>query len=206
LEDCVVNNRRLKHNKKPANMVLLRGAGQVVKMPSFYKKHRLKAVCIAGAGLYKGIARAIGMDVYEVPGATGMPDTALDAKVQSAIKLFKKYDFVFLHIKGTDILAEDGDYIGKKKFIEKIDKALKPLLSRRENLIILTADHTTSSYLKIHTADPVPVLMTGKNIYTDSITSFSEANAYNGKLGHIQGKHLMPIIKDYLGRAPLFGA
>ena len=37
--------------------------------------------------------------------------------------LVKKNDFVFLHIKGTDMASEDfGDAKMKKQFIEKIDK------------------------------------------------------------------------------------
>ena len=201
-----LNQKRQKNGQLPANILLTRGAGMLPQIPSFYQKHGLKAACIAGAGLYKGIAKLLGMAIINVPSATGSPDTDVGAKIKAALAAFKKYDFVFVHIKGTDVLAEDGDFLGKKVFIEKIDKALLPLIKRDDLMIVVTSDHTTSSYLKIHTADPVPVLIAGKNLHTDQVISFGERSAVMGRLGHIQGRHLMPIILDFLGRAPLAGA
>lgn len=201
-----LNKKREKEGKLPGNIILLRGAGILPKLPTFLEKYSLKAACIAGGGLYKGIGRLLGMDTIEVPQATGKPDTNIKAKIEAALKTFKTHDFVFVHIKGADVLAEDGDFLGKKKFIEKIDAALSPLVKREDILIVITADHTTSSILKIHTADPVPLLMAGKNLHTDQVTLFGERSVASGKLGHIVGKHLMPIILDFLGRAPLMGA
>jgi 2,3-bisphosphoglycerate-independent phosphoglycerate mutase len=206
LNNHPLNLGRIKRNLPPANIILLRGAGKLLKIPSFYQKYHLRSACIAGAGLYKGIANIVGMKIINVAGATGKPDTDIVAKIKAALKSFSKYDFVFLHIKGTDVLAEDGDYIGKKKFIEKIDRALKLIVPRDDILIVVTADHTTSSRLKIHTADPVPVLIAGDEIRSDFIKTFDEKNAYLGGLGRITGNHLMPILIDLLGRAPLKGA
>jgi len=201
-----LNKKRRKEGLPPANILLLRGAGIMPQLPSFKEKYGLKAACVAGAGLYKGIAQILGMDILPVASATGKPDTDVKSKIKEAFMAFKKYDFVFVHIKGTDVLAEDGDFLGKKKFIEKIDKALEPLIDKRDVMIVLTADHSTSSYLRMHTADPVPVLIAGQNLHTDNVETFGERSVSSGKLGHIQGKHLMPIIIDYLGRAPLVGA
>lgn len=201
-----INKKRVKKGLFPANILLVRGAGSLTDIPSFFEKYGFKACCIAGAGLYKGIAKLLGMDLIHVKGATGKPDTNIKAKIKAALTAFGEYDFVFVHIKGADNLAEDGNFLGKKKFIEKIDKALSPLLSKKDMLLVLTADHTTSSYLKIHTADPVPVLIAGKNLHTDHVLTFGERSVSSGKLGHIQGKHLMSLILDFLGRAPLFGA
>lgn len=201
-----LNKERIRNHLPPANIILVRGAGMLVKYPTFKDKYGLSACCIAGAGLYKGIAKLLGMDIINIKNATGKPDTDVAQKIKFALSALKTYDFVFVHIKGTDILAEDGDYMGKKKFIEKIDAALYPLVKRDDILIVVTADHTTSSYYRMHTADPVPVLIAGKNIHTDYVENFGERSAAMGKLGHIQGKHLMPIILDFIGRAPLLGA
>lgn len=201
-----INKKRVKKGLPPANILLVRGAGILTEIPSFLEKYGFRACCIAGGGLYKGIAKLLGMDLIHVAGATGKPDTNIKAKIKAALAAFKKYDFVFVHIKGADNLAEDGDFLGKKKFIEKIDKALSLFLPKKDILLVLTADHTTSSYLKIHTADPVPILIAGKNLHTDHVLTFGERSTASGKLGHIQGKHLMSLILDFLGRAPLFGA
>ncbi len=201
-----LNKRREKKGLLPANIILLRGAGKLAKIPSFKKMHGFRAVCIAGGGLYKGIGNILGMTVLPIKRATGKVNTSIKAKIKAALEASKKYDFIFIHIKAGDSPAEDGNFFGKKKFIEKIDQALFPFVNQKDILFVLTADHTTSSLLKIHTADPVPVLISGRNIHTDQVKSFNEKTAALGKLGHIRGKHLMPIIKDFLGRAPLIGA
>ena len=74
------------------------------------------------------------MAVLDVPGATGPPDTNIEEKFRTAIKSLASYDFVFVHVKAADSLAEDGNFKGKRDFIEKIDKAagiFKELSKRR---------------------------------------------------------------------------
>ena len=69
------------------------------------------------------------MVVIEVKGATGKPDSNLQAKVRKMLELYNDFDFFYLHFKATDSLGEDGNWQGKKDFIEqKIDPAVKPLL------------------------------------------------------------------------------
>lgn len=200
------NQKRISQGLQPANYLLLRGAGEMPNFVPFPQKYGLKSACIAGAGLYKGIGKMLGMKVINIKGVTGKPDTNIAFKIKAAIKALKSYDFIFVHIKGADPLAEDGNYSGKKEFIEKIDKALNPLLKLEDVLLIITADHTTSSELKIHTSDPVPVLIWGDGVRVDDVVSFGERAAASGKLGFIRGEHLMRIILDLLGRAPLYGA
>jgi len=201
-----INLKREQDNLQPANIILLRGAGKLPSIPNFNDKYKLKAACIAGAGLYRGIAKILGMEIINVPGATGQIDSDLAAKIETALAWTAKYNFIFVHIKGADILAEDGNYMGKKQFIEKIDQALASVVGRNDILLVVTADHTTSSQLRMHTADPVPVLIAGTNLHTDAVESFGERAAASGKLGQIKGKHLMPMILDFLGKAPLYGA
>ncbi len=113
-------------------------------------------------------------------------------KIQAEKKALRKYDFVFLHIKATDSLAEDGNFKGKKAFIEKIDKSLKPLLNLKNTLIVVTADHSTCCLVKRHCSEPVPVLVSGKK--QDLVKEFSERACKNGKLGRIKQVNLMQKI------------
>ena len=74
------------------------------------------------------------MRLIEVKGATGLFNTNLKAKLAAANKALKKYDFIFLHVKAVDTFGEDGDFLGKKKFIEKFDKAISSLKSNKNKI------------------------------------------------------------------------
>ncbi|MBM3308769.1 MAG: 2,3-bisphosphoglycerate-independent phosphoglycerate mutase [Candidatus Altiarchaeales archaeon] len=206
LKNLEANKQRIKEGNPPGNYLLVRGAGYVADTPSFEKRYGLKAACIAGAGLYKGVARILGMDGIKAEGATGLPDTNIESKFKTAVKALNQYDFIFIHVKAADSLAEDGNYKGKKEFIEKIDKAAKQLVGLKDTLIVITADHTTPCALKTHSGDPVPLLMNGPGVRVDDIKEFGERNCAKGGLGHIKGLELMPEILNIIGKAPLVGA
>ena len=185
-------HRILKKTNSPANYLLVRGAGQMKETPSFKKKYGLKAACIAGGALYKGIGKILGMDLIKVKGANGLPNTNLKGKIQAAKRALKNYDFVFLHIKAADSLAEDGNFKAKKDFIEKIDKNLKPILNLKDTLIIVTADHSTCSLLKRHCLEPIPILIYGNG--KNGVQKFSEKACQKGKFGKLKQLDLMPEI------------
>jgi len=195
LDKHSANTERTKKGLPPANFVLTRGAGQMKKFKRFNEMHGLSACCIAGGGLYKGIAALAGMDIIEVPGATGTPDTDIVAKISRAVKEVNgNYDFVFVHIKGPDVFGHDGDCTGKKEFIEKIDAALGPLLSLDGAIIAVTADHSTPCSNKDHSPDPVPLLAWGSGVNSDSVEHFSERDCAKGGLGRMPGKKLIGML------------
>lgn len=185
----------LEFNKKrefPANYLLVRGAGKFKQVIPFKEKYGLKPACVAGGGLYKGVARMIGMDIIEKPSFTADIDTDLKAKFKATKKALKEYDFVFLHIKGTDVCSHDGKYEAKKAFIEKIDQYFKDFLNIKNLLIIVTGDHSTPSKLKEHSCDPVPLLIYGGK--KDKTICFSEKEAQKGSIGTIKGEGLMQTL------------
>jgi len=194
LKDHPLNKKRKKKKLFPANYILLRGATSLMKLPSFKKRYGLKACCIAGKILYKQIAEFLGMKLITVKGADGSPSTNLKGKIKATIRNLKKYDFVFLHIKATDSLAEDGNYSEKKKFIERIDKNIKPLLSLKNTLIIVTADHSTCCVLKRHCKEPIPLLVHGAG--KDKVSSFTERTCKEGKLGKFSQLKLMSKVMN----------
>ncbi len=196
LDEHKVNKRRAKKGLLPANFILARGEGRLKPVENFKKKYDLKAACVAGAPLYKGIASYLGMDVLKVRGATGTLDTNTDAKVKASIKALKNYDFVFLHFKGTDMAAEElGSPELKKKFIEKADKSFAKLSGLKDVMIIVTGDHSTPCALKDHSSDPVPFLLfEGSN--GDKCEKFGESYCKTGSLGHIYGKEVMKTITN----------
>lgn len=173
----------------PANYLLVRGASSLARLPGFNKRYGLRACCIAGKVLYSQIGGLLGMDLIKVIGADGSANTNLKGKITAAKKNLRNYDFVFLHIKAADSLAEDGDFLGKKKFIEKIDKSLEPLLNLRNVLIVVTADHSTCCSLKRHCKEPIPLLVYGAE--ADEVSRFSEKDCRKGKLGKFSQLDLM---------------
>ena len=195
LKNHSLNKKRKKEGKLPANYILLRGAGKLKKIKSFKKKYGLKSAFIAGGTLYKGIGKYLGMEEIKVKGADGTIKTNLKGKILAAKKSLRKYDFIFLHIKAADSLAEDGNFLGKKEFIEKLDKNLEPILRLKDVLIVVTGDHSTCSLLKSHCIIPIPILIFGTG--RDKIEKFSEKDCKNGKLGKIKQIDLMKKFLKY---------
>ncbi|MFH1586385.1 MAG: 2,3-bisphosphoglycerate-independent phosphoglycerate mutase [Candidatus Diapherotrites archaeon] len=199
------NAKRKKSGKLIPNYVLIRGAAFVPKLESFEKKFGLKAGCIAGGGLYRGVARFLGMDLIDVKGATGTPATNAGAKFREAKKALNKYDFIFLHVKGTDSLGEDGNCRGKMKFIEKDDLAIGELRGLKNTVIAVTGDHSTPCSLKAHSGDPLPILINGPGVRVDAVKEFGERACASGGLQRINGRDLVPELINIAGKAILYG-
>lgn len=189
LKDHPLNKKRIKQGKYPANYTLVRTAGMIKPIPSFWEKWQLKSCCVAGAGLYKGIGKVLGMDLIKVKGATGNFDTDIKAKIKAAKKSLRKYNFCFLHIKATDDFSHDGNFKGKRDFIEQYDKELTPVLKLKKTIVVVTGDHCTPCVLKQHSAEPIPVLLYGDG--RDKVSRFSEKACREGKIGTIKSIDFM---------------
>lgn len=200
LKNHEVNVERQKKGLKPANMLLLRGCGVAMEIPSFMEKYGLRAGCMATTGLIKGIAKSVDMELLGTP-------EKYEERIEEGLKFLEARDFLLLNIKEPDEAAHDGNPRGKIEVIEAIDAALNPLLGYvEENYLVLLSDHTTSSSYGDHTGDPVPVLIAGPEVMRDDVKAFDERNAAKGGLGRIRGQDLMPILIDLLNRSTKFGA
>ncbi|AGK60491.1 phosphoglycerate mutase [Archaeoglobus sulfaticallidus PM70-1] len=208
LENHPVNLEREKNGLLKGNAILLRGGGMVKKVESFEERFGLKLAFIAGTTLIKGIGKIIGADVLEVEGVTGNKHTNLKNKFNAALEALNTHDFVLVHIKATDELGHDGDFEGKKSFIEKIDQEIAVLreLDFTEICLVITADHSTPINVKDHTADPVPVIVVHEGVRTDEVDRFSELVAYRGGLCRIRGIDLFNIVLDLTNNTSKFGA
>ncbi len=208
LEDHPVNRERVEKGLKPANVLLPRGAGTLPELEPITKRWGIKAAAIAGGGLYKGVARAVGFDLIEVPGATGTVNTNLKGKVEAAMKALEKYDLVFLHIKATDSVSHDKNPRKKVEVIEWISRELTPLVDKvfeNEYYIAVTGDHTTPSEVGDHKGDPVPLAIMGPGVRRDDVAKFDEISCAKGSLCRIRGMDLMRILMNYIDKVPLFG-
>jgi 2,3-bisphosphoglycerate-independent phosphoglycerate mutase len=64
--------------------------------------------------------------------------------------------------------------------------------------VAVTADHATSCLRKAHTAEPVPLLVTGGPVRPDGTEAFGERACASGKLGSLKGTEILPRISALL--------
>src|ERR1035438_10188929 len=89
-------------------------------IPLFEDRYGLKAAAIAIYPMYKGLAQLVGMKKVEGP-------NTVQQEFEAAVDALKAYDFVFVHVKGTDMYGEDGNFDAKVRAIEEADAALGQL-------------------------------------------------------------------------------
>jgi 2,3-bisphosphoglycerate-independent phosphoglycerate mutase len=205
LSRCEANLKRAEKGLKSANIMLARGAGYFEKVEPFEKRFGMKAVCVAAGALYRGVARYVGMDLVDVPGATGTTETNLAAKAGACLDARAHYQFIFCHIKGTDACGHDGQFDKKKAFIERVDAEFVSLVEGKFDVIIFTGDHSTPVTAKRHSADPTPFVFYHADCRADDCRRFTEADCAHGGLGVLQGIHVVPLVQDYLDVAHMFG-
>ena len=187
-------------NETPANMVLLRGFAKFPLMPKYPDVFKLKAAAIAVNGMYRGVARLVGMDVLSVDG------TELSNEFDCLEKYWSDYDFFYLHFKKTDTYGEIGDFDAKVKAIEEFDAQLPRLMALNPDVVIIGGDHSSPAVLKSHSWHPVPLLMYAKYVRADKFTEFGESTCAQGNLGQIPAYHVMPIALANAGRVAKYGA
>ncbi len=182
-ENHEINRVRRDLGENPVSGVWLWGQGQAAHLESFKKRFGLKGAAITAVDLVKGLAKLIGFDVIDVPGATGYFDTNYVGKADAAIKALQDHDLVFVHVEAPDEAGHSGNAELKKKAVEMIDKhvvgpvheALKEYESWR---ILVMPDHPTPVETQAHTDDPVPFAMAGPGVNGILHRPFSEENAY----------------------------
>ncbi len=199
-----VNQERQQKGESPANIILSRGAGLVPHLPSFEEKYHLQGAFIAEVGLVKGIARLLGMYAPDFPFATGSYDTDMKQMILTALEFLEEYNIVFVNIKTCDLPSHNQNFELKVRVIERIDEAIAPLKNFKGTLAI-TADHSSPISVGDHSADPVPLLITG-DVRRDVVNTFSERAAAYGGLNRIKGLDLIPTLLDLAGYSDKFGA
>ncbi|MCS7385547.1 MAG: 2,3-bisphosphoglycerate-independent phosphoglycerate mutase [archaeon GB-1867-005] len=202
------NKRRTSRGLPPANIVLCRGAGTLPKVMSVEEKFNIKSACIAGVALIKGVCKALGFKIIDVPGATGGLNSDLHAKARAAIKALEDHDFILISVKGTDAASHDGLLDEKIRMIERIDEMVGLILDEvdvESICIAITADHASPISVRNHVGDPVPVAILAPTVVPDEVSSFSERASLKGGLGRIRGVNLMPIMLNYSLRGKKFG-
>ncbi len=209
LKEHPVNRKRAERGFSPANVVLCRGAGTVPNIETLSERFHIRGSCIAAAPLARGVSKVAGLDLVDVAGATGTPESNFNAKAKSASEVLKLQDFVLLHVKGTDVAGHDRNVEQKIRLIEKLDAMLGYLLAEIDldtTYVAVTADHTTSCLTGNHEGDPVPLAVGGPHVRRDDVQNFGERTCAKGGLNRMCGLDLMPTLMNLIGKTRKFGA
>lgn len=198
-KEFLAQARKLLAGQKKANFHTMRGFAAKPNLPSYRDVYGLRAAAIAVYPMYKGLARLVGMDII------GNAST-LEEQVATLKQAWNDYDFFFLHFKYTDSTGEDGDFQAKVERIEELDRVLPAIESLKPNVLIVTGDHSTPSYLKSHSWHPVPTLLVSDCCRPDPHTAFNESTCITGGLGHFESQYLMALALANAGRLGKYGA
>jgi len=183
LADHPVNVRRRQKGEAWATHIWLWGQGRPVVLESLQERFGMRGACITAVDIIRGIAVGMGMDLIEVPGATGYIDTNYEGKGRAAVEALKTHDLVMVHVEAPDESGHQGLAEEKTRSLERIDEAVvKPVLealkaSGEPWRILIAPDHPTPVSTKAHCSKPPPFCYSGSGVAVRSGLGFTEDEA-----------------------------
>lgn len=164
LDNHELNRRAREEGRLPANAIWPWGQGQAPRFPTYAVTRGKTGCVITAVDLIRGLGKCAGLEVIDVPGATGYLDTNYRGKAEYAVEALNRVDFAMVHIEAPDECGHRGNYEGKVEAIERIDgELLEPLLQGIAKLddcrMLIMPDHPTPIALRTHSMDPVPFVL-----------------------------------------------
>jgi 2,3-bisphosphoglycerate-independent phosphoglycerate mutase len=209
LDGSDLNAARRAAGRLPANAILTRDGGDHrPRLQPIRERFGLAWACFVEMPVERGISIALGMEPVDVPrldpdGKGSGAEEGYAAWAERAADVLAGVDALYVHLKGPDIPAHDGRAEDKRDVIAAIDRAffgvLLPLLDPRRTVVAVTGDHATSCLRRAHTADPVPLLVSGGPVTPDGTEAFGEGPCSAGSLGELLGPRIMPRLADLVG-------
>lgn len=193
-KDHPVNLKRIAAGKLPATGIwLFWGSGRMPVLPPFDELYGLKAAVTTGVDLLRGLGKFARMSILDIPGVTDGPDNNYSGQAISGLESLRDYDIVIIHIESPDEAGHAGLVAEKIEAIEKIDAEV---VSRIRNYqqplrVLVMSDHPTPVKKRIHTSDPVPLLLWGSGFKPNGAKRFTEAEAKQSGLEVDQGYKVM---------------
>jgi len=207
LDASEVNARRRAEGRLPGNLILTRDGGDHrPDLEPIADRFGMVWACFVEMPVERGISLALGMHPVDAPrlDVTGFgPDAeeAYAAWARLAAEALADFQAIYVHIKGPDVPAHDGRSEDKRDVVSAIDRAFfGEVLPQLEpnSVVAVTADHATSCVRKAHTADPVPLLLSGGPVVPDATDSFGERACAEGSLGRLLGPQILPRLSDLI--------
>ncbi len=204
LDGHEINEERARRGKLKANVILTRDAGHL--LPHFFninKKYNVHFACLADMPVERGIAKLVGMKLIDLPPPSKDLKKDCLIRVKKLLEVLPRYDCFYIHIKGPDEPAHDGDFQSKTQLLAIIDKfffgQILPRIDLEDHVVCVASDHATPCKLKAHSDDPVPVLISGNKIKGDRLSKFSEKECEKGSLRILKhGTQLLPKLMSFM--------
>lgn len=202
LNDHPVNNKRVAEQKLPANSVWFWGHGRKPQMPTYQQRFGLSGSVISAVDLIKGIGVNAGLDIIDVPGATGYLDTNYRGKAEYAVESLSKKDFVYVHVEAPDEAAHGGLLKEKIEAIESFDReVVGTILSNLDQIgdcrLLVTPDHPTPVEKRTHTSDPVPFILYDSRVDEQAETSGYTENEARASGLQVAGHQLLSMMLEH---------
>ncbi|MBR4833386.1 MAG: cofactor-independent phosphoglycerate mutase [Thermoguttaceae bacterium] len=174
------NKRRVERGELPATQCWLWGQGTRPRLVPFAEKFGFgPGAMITAVDLLRGIARNLGWEILEVPGATGYVDTDYAAKGRAAAAALDRFDVVCVHVEAPDEAGHEGDAEKKVAALEAIDRlTLPPILEKLRTFenwrLLISPDHPTPVAIKTHSRGAVPWAVVGSDVVGDGFATYDE--------------------------------
>jgi 2,3-bisphosphoglycerate-independent phosphoglycerate mutase len=186
LKNHPVNKKRIAEGKRPANSIWPWGQGRKPSMPTFRDRYGIEGAVISAVDLIKGLGVFAGLDVIDVPGATGYLDTDYGAKAAYALRALESKDFLFVHVEAPDEMSHEGRLKDKVRAIEDLDsKLIRPILEglqgKGDFRLMVLPDHPTPIVTKTHAYDPVPYIIYDTRYNNKNNKGYDEASMQDGR-------------------------
>lgn len=190
LSEHPVNEKRSEEGKKPANYIWIWGQGKKPSLESIKGKCGVGGSIISAVTLVKGLGALSGMEVFDVPGATGYYDTNYEGKADYGLRALEDHDLVLIHVEAPDEAGHAGDVEKKIEAIENLDERLVGRVMdglEDEFSISIMPDHPTPVEIRDHVSEPVPFSVYSTEGSSDSVEVFDEFSTEKGSLGVMRG-------------------
>jgi 2,3-bisphosphoglycerate-independent phosphoglycerate mutase len=178
-----VNRERERLGKRTANAIWLWGEGKRPAMETLEARFGIRGGLISAVDLLKGLGVLGGLEVVDVPGATGYLDTNYEGKAQAALAVLAKDDFVLVHVEAPDETGHQGLVAEKVQAVAEFDQRIvTPIVEEMERRgepfrLVVTMDHYTPIHRRTHEDWPVPMfLYDSRGTAAPSGRTYSEAN------------------------------
>jgi len=171
--------------------------GRAGAIRSLADRYGIRSAVISAVDVILGLGRCLGMDVINVPGATGYVDTNYEGKADAAIRALESHDLVYLHVEAMDEASHERNLAMKLQAIEDFDARVVgrvlSALGPDVNAAVL-ADHPVPISTGKHTREPVPVAVRMAGRPADGVMTYDEDACPRGSLGALQGPQLMDFL------------
>lgn len=178
-----VNLAREQQGKRTANAIWLWGEGKRPAMQTLDERFGIRGGLISAVDLLKGLGVLGGLQVIDVPGATGYLDTNYAGKAQAALDVLAKDDFVLVHVEAPDETGHQGLAREKVQAVADFDaRIVTPIVEEMERRgapfrLVVTMDHYTPIHRRTHEDWPVPMFIyDSRGVAQPSGRTYTEAN------------------------------